>query len=163
MGERAVLTNDPCYPNGGGVGHCVKELVCCAPGPPPNAPSIADIADVAITREDSLAAGNCQGGTDWVASWFPGRQSVPAREAAETAIARGKPRLARYIARTALLVDRAASAHRLAGIVRHGGTLEITFTLRSPSSNRRNVPQQRQRESGRRSNGTCHRKPLQLA
>jgi hypothetical protein len=37
-----------------------------------------------------------------VASSFPGRHSVSAREAAAEAIARGKPRLARYMARRAI-------------------------------------------------------------
>ncbi len=109
--------DDPCTV-GGKAGHCEKVGNCsnrqvhdccrCTPGPPPNAPDIATIPDVAITREASLTAGNCREGTDWVASWFPGRHSVSAREAAAAAIARGKPRLARYIARTAHLVHRAA-------------------------------------------------------
>ena len=106
--------DDPCT-IGGKAGHCAKQLVCqtrvcchCVLGPPPDAPQISDIPDVAITREDSLAAGNCLEGTDRVASWFSGRESVPAREAAQAAIARGRPRLARYIARTALLVHRGA-------------------------------------------------------
>jgi hypothetical protein len=107
--------DDPCKGANGKSGHCAKvctqnTLSCCkcTPGPAPDAPNISSIPDVAITREDSLAAGNCPEGTDWVASWFPGRHSVPAREAAAAAIARGKPRLARYIARTAHLVDRGA-------------------------------------------------------
>jgi len=62
-------------------------------------------SDVTVTREASLAAGNCREGPGWAASWFPGRHSVSAHEAAE-AIARGKPRLARYMARTAHLVHR---------------------------------------------------------
>ena len=107
---------------GGKVGHCAltspiricrqgyQKVACCTcvAGPPPDAPEIGSIPDVAITRAASLAAGNCQEGTDWVSSWFPGRRSVSAREAAAAAIARGKPRLARYIARTAHLVQRSA-------------------------------------------------------
>ena len=107
--------DDPCTTTKGTSGHCAKvctkngsSCCTCTPGPAPDAPNISSIPDVAITREASLAAGNCQEGTDWVASWFPGRHSVPAREAAAAAIARGKPRLARYIARTAHLVDRGA-------------------------------------------------------
>jgi hypothetical protein len=107
--------DDPCTVRGT-KGHCAKgcpnrdSFGCCrcTPGPAPAAPNISSIPDVAITREASLAAGNCQEGTDRVLSWFPGRHSVPAREAAAAAIARGKPRLARYIARTAHLVDRGA-------------------------------------------------------
>ena len=106
--------DDPCTV-GGKAGHCARYLTCheekccaCTPGPPPDAPSISSIPDVQITREASVAAGNCQEGTDWVASWFPGRHSVPAREAAAAAIALGKPRLARDIARTAHLVNRNA-------------------------------------------------------
>jgi len=110
--------DDYCRMAGGQSGHCVKQSRCpqygrlakciCFPGPPPDAPTISSIPDVAITREDSLAAENCQEGTDWVASWFPGRHSVSSREAAGAAIARGKPRLARYIAHTAHLVHRGA-------------------------------------------------------
>jgi hypothetical protein len=105
---------DPCT-YVGKAGHCVAQVKCnsgacchCVPGPPPAQPDIASIPDVAITREASLAAGNCPEGTDWVASWFPGRHSVSAREAAAAAIARGKPTLARYIARTAHVVHRSA-------------------------------------------------------
>jgi hypothetical protein len=110
--------DDPCTVNGQ-AGHCVQicrtntssRAVCtCVPGPAPDAPAISAIPDVIITREASLAAGNCQEGTDWVASWFPGRDSVSAREAAAAAIARGKPRLARYIAYTAQVVHRGAQA-----------------------------------------------------
>ncbi len=110
--------DDPCTV-GGKAGHCAKQVVCpeayracctCTPGPPPDAPAIATIPDVPITREASLAAGNCQEGTDWVASWFPGRHSVSAREAAAAAIARGKPWLAREIARTAHVIHRSALA-----------------------------------------------------
>ena len=115
FGRRA---DDPCTV-GGVAGHCAQncklchgggcQACCrCVPGPPPNAPEIGSIPDVSITREVSLAAGNCQEGTDWVASWFPGRDSVSAREAAAAAIARGKSRLAREIARTAHLVHRSA-------------------------------------------------------
>ena len=109
--------DDPCTTHKVKSGHCVKTLrngnsvggcCTCTPGPAPDAPNISSIPDVAITRKASLAAGNCPEGTDWVASWFPGRHSVPAREVAAAAIARGKPRLARYIARTAHLVDRGA-------------------------------------------------------
>jgi hypothetical protein len=107
--------DDPCRTASGQIGHCAQKVICqnkvccsCVPGPPPDAPSISSIPDVAITREASLAAGNCQEGTDFVSSWFPGRDSISAREAAAQAIARGKPRLARYIARTAHLVDRGA-------------------------------------------------------
>jgi hypothetical protein len=106
--------DDTCTVNGQ-IGHCAKQVttnsgVCCGcvPGPAPDAPNLASIPDVPITREDSLAAGNCLDGTDWVASWFPGRHSISAREAAAAAISRGKPRLARYIARTAHLVDHGA-------------------------------------------------------
>jgi len=106
--------DDPCTV-GGKVGHCAKQIVCqelvccrCAPGPPPDVPEIGSIPDVTITRESSLAAGNCLEGTDFVASWFPGRHSVSAREAAAAAMARGKPRLARYIAHTARQVHRGA-------------------------------------------------------
>lgn len=109
--------DDPCNA-GGKAGHCAQIcrfchggcLACCRciPGPPPDAPDMATIPDVPITREASLSAGNCQEGTDWVASWFPGRHSVSAREAAEEAIARGKPRLARYIAHTAHVISRGA-------------------------------------------------------
>ena len=109
--------DDPCTTAGGQVGHCAKQVVCqegaccrCVPGAAPAAPSISSIPDVAITRDASLAAGNCQEGTDRVASWFPGRHSVSAREAAAAAMARGKPRLARYIARTAHFVHRSAVA-----------------------------------------------------
>ena len=111
--------DDPCTTSTGTAGHCAKAGICsggsyrccrCVAGPPPDAPNLGDIPDVAITRQASLAAGNCREGTDWVASWFPGRQSVPAREAAAAAIARGKPKLARYIARTALVVQRGAQA-----------------------------------------------------
>jgi len=111
--------DDRCTTAGGKAGHCAKNcqlchgggcVACCScvPGPPPDAPEIGSIPEVTITREASLAAGNCQEGTDWVLSWFPGRDSVSAREAAAAAIARGKPRLARYIARTAHLVQRSA-------------------------------------------------------
>ncbi len=107
--------DDPCTTTGGQSGHCTwagtvqeHKLCTCVAGPPPDAPDISAIPDVAITREASLAAGNCQEGTDFVLSWFPGRHSVSAREAAAAAIARGKPRLARYIARTAHLVERGA-------------------------------------------------------
>ena len=101
---------------GGKVGHCAKQLVCeggsfrcctCIPGAPV-APDITTIPDVAITRESSLAAGNCRDGTDWVLSWFPGRQRVSAREAALAAINRGQPIVAREIARTAHLIHRDA-------------------------------------------------------
>jgi hypothetical protein len=98
---------------GGKAGHCALSLICesqvicsCIPGPPPDAPAIATIPEVTITREASLAVGNCKEGTDLVFSWFPGTPAVSAREAAAEAIARGKPRLARYIARTAHLVHR---------------------------------------------------------
>jgi len=77
--------DDPCTVRGK-AGHCATYYKCktgrccqCLPGPPPDAPAIATIPDVAITRE-----------------------------AAAEAIARGKPRLARYIARTAHLVQRTA-------------------------------------------------------
>jgi hypothetical protein len=109
--------DDLCTTASGQAGHCAKLGMCrgngyvtcnCVPGPAPDAPSISSIPDVAITREASLAAGNCEEGTDWVASWFPGRHSVSAREAAAAAIARGKPRLARYIVRTAHVVQRGA-------------------------------------------------------
>jgi len=107
--------DDPCTMASGQAGHCASSCKsergkCCAcvPGPPPDAPTISSIPDVSITREDSLAAGNCQEGTDFVSSWFPGRDSISAREAAAQAIARGKPKLARYIARTAYVVDRGA-------------------------------------------------------
>jgi hypothetical protein len=112
----------PCNPASGGSGHCAQVKLCtdifrhkyacctCIAGPPPDAPDMGAIPDVAITREASLAAGNCQEGTDWVASWFPGRHSVSAREAAAEAIARGKPRLARDIARTAHVIHRSAQA-----------------------------------------------------
>lgn len=107
--------DDPCTTASGKVGHCATKIKCnngkcctCVAGPPPDAPNISAIPDVAITREASLAAGNCQEGTDWVASWFPGRYSVSAREAAAAAMARGKPRLARYIAHTAHQVHRGA-------------------------------------------------------
>jgi hypothetical protein len=105
--------DDPCTVNGQ-IGHCAKQISCklpccrCVPGPAPDAPNLASIPDVPITREDSLAAGNCLEGTDWVASWFPGRHSISAREVAAAAISRGKPRLARYIARTAHVVQRGA-------------------------------------------------------
>jgi hypothetical protein len=107
--------DDPCTLNGV-AGHCARKcansngnVACyCAPGPAPDTPEISAIPDVSIRREDSLAAGNCVEGTDFVASWFPGRDSVSAREAAAQAIARGKPKLARYIARTAYVVDRGA-------------------------------------------------------
>jgi len=107
--------DDPCTV-GGKAGHCAKVFRCslyekccnCVPGPPPDAPNIATIPDVALTREASLAVGNCQEGTDGVLSWFPGRRSVSAREAAAAAIARGKPTLAREIARTAHLIQRSA-------------------------------------------------------
>jgi hypothetical protein len=86
-----------------------KYACCrCVAGTAPAAPDIATIPDVALTREASLAARNCQEGTEWVASWFPGRHSVSAREAAAEAIARGEPWLAREIARTAHLVQRSA-------------------------------------------------------
>jgi hypothetical protein len=117
-GLSAKLVDDPCTTSTGQAGHCVKAVYCrgyaggaccrCVPGPPPNARALNDIPDVAITREASLAAGNCREGTDWVASWFPGREFVSAREAAAAAIVRGKPKLARYIARTALVVQRSA-------------------------------------------------------
>ncbi len=42
------------------------------------------------------AAGNCQEGTDWVLSWFPGRHPVSAREMAAEAIARGTQALAAF-------------------------------------------------------------------
>jgi hypothetical protein len=108
--------DDPCTTSTRQAGHCAKQSYgtstgascVCVPGPPPNAPSLNVIPDMAITREASLAAGNCQEGTDWVASWFPGREFVSAREAAAAAIVRGKPKLARYIARTALVVQRSA-------------------------------------------------------
>lgn len=106
--------DDPCTLNGV-AGHCARKcanaggIACyCAAGPAPDAPAISAIPDVSITRQDSLAAGNCVEGTDFVASWFPGRNSVSAREAAAQAIARGKPKLARYIAHTAYAVDRSA-------------------------------------------------------
>jgi hypothetical protein len=107
--------DDPCTV-GGKIGHCARYIVChengkccrCIPGPPPDAPAISTIPDVTITREASLAAGNCQQGTDWVLSWFPGRHVISAREAAAEAIARGKPRLARYIAFTAHQIHRSA-------------------------------------------------------
>ena len=109
--------DDPCTVNGQ-AGHCLQicrtmntSAICtCIPGPPPGAPAISAIPDVIITREASLAAGNCQEGTEWVLSWFPGKDSVSAREAAAAAIARGKPRLARYIAYTAHVVHRGAQA-----------------------------------------------------
>jgi hypothetical protein len=112
----AKHVDDPCITSTRQVGHCAKQsystgagVTCaCVPGAPPDAPVLNDIPDVAITREASLAAGNCQEGTDWVASWFPGREFVSAREAAAAAIVRGKPKLARYIARTALVVQRSA-------------------------------------------------------
>ena len=113
--------DDPCTV-GGIAGHCAQQLSCnnagakccsCVPGPPPDAPTISSIPDVTITREASLAAGNCLEGTEWVSSWFPGRNSVPAREVAAAAIARGKPRMARYIARTAHLVARGPQASRI--------------------------------------------------
>lgn len=106
--------DDPCT-IGGKPGHCATKIKCssgkcctCVPGPAPDAPEIGSIPDVTITREASLASGNCWEGTAFVASWFPGRHSVSAREAAATAIARGKPRLARYIAHTAHQVHRGA-------------------------------------------------------
>ena len=105
----------PCTTATRQVGHCALKIKCssgkcctCVPGRPPDAPEIGSIPDVTITREASLAAGNCQEGTDFVASWFPGRHSVSAREAAAAAIARGKPRLARYIAHVAHQVHRSA-------------------------------------------------------
>jgi hypothetical protein len=108
------LVDDGCSVNGQ-PGHCailyksIHGKYCqCVPGPAPDAPNISSIPEVAITREDSLASGNCEEGTDYVLSWFPGTHSVSAREAAKEAIARGKPRLARYIARTAHLVHRNA-------------------------------------------------------
>jgi len=84
------------------------KISCCKCIPGSAAPDVATIPDVTLTREASLAAGNCQEGTDWVLSWFPGRDSVSAREAAAEAIARGEPWLARDIARTAHLVQRSA-------------------------------------------------------
>jgi len=97
----------------GRAGHCTKyckpgHCCRCVAGSAPAAPDPATIPDVAITPEASLAAGNCQEGTDFVASWFPGKHSVSAREAAAEAIARGEPWLAREIARTAHLVHRSA-------------------------------------------------------
>lgn len=68
------------------------------------------IPDIALTREGSLAAGNCPEGTRLVASWFPGRHSVSAREVAAAAIARGKPDLLPSIAHTAWAVYWGTSA-----------------------------------------------------
>jgi hypothetical protein len=105
---------DPCQ-IGVRRGHCETKIKCnsgkcctCVLGPAPAAPEVGSIPDVSITREDSLAAGNCQDGTNWVSSWFPGRDSVSAREAAAAAIARGEPSVAREIARTAHLLHRGA-------------------------------------------------------
>src|SRR5215831_15909956 len=57
--------DDPCRGHNGKSGHCTKvctkggNACCtCSPGPAPDAPNISSIPDVAITREDSLAAGN---------------------------------------------------------------------------------------------------------
>ena len=106
---------DRCTTARGQGGHCAQKIKCnvgkcctCVPGPAPAAPEIGSIPDVAITREASLAVGNCQDGTNWVSSWFPGRHSVSAREAAAAAIARGKPIVAREIARTAHVLHRGA-------------------------------------------------------
>ena len=64
-------------------------------------PSADAIPDVAITREASLAAGNCTEGTHLIASWFPGKQSVTAREIVAASIDRGKHELLPLIAHTA--------------------------------------------------------------
>jgi hypothetical protein len=124
---KGCITDAACYGKlahssctvGGKIGYCntttkcfvysVSQACCtCTAGSALAAPDINTIPDVAITRETSLAAGNCQEGTDLVASWFPGRHSVSAREAAAAAIAREKPWLAREIARTAHVIHRSA-------------------------------------------------------
>lgn len=109
--------NAPCKTSSGQAGHCrgskcegkqIHFCCSCVPGPAPAQPAIADIPDVIISREASLKSGNCVEGTDFVLSWFPGRDSVLAREAATAAITHDKPILLRYIARTAHLVQRGA-------------------------------------------------------
>jgi hypothetical protein len=64
--------------------------------------TLAEIPDVPLTVEDSIAAGNCARETKRVAAWFGGLEKVSAKVIAEEAIRRGEYQLLRYIKQAAV-------------------------------------------------------------